>query len=222
MRMMTPPITAARLAKETGVSRRSLYRDIEALRSAGARIEGERGYGYTLREDNALRPQAFTRGELEAIALGLAEVRSMGDPYLAKEAASVLAKVIATLPDNLDQQLLHAISHVYRPDARLAPAPASELVREACWHENALHIAYADHTSAFSERKIYPLALMYTERTQTLLAWCCLRKEFRMFRLDRMSQVTWLEESFRPRRATLLRDYMNILESQAAGRIRPG
>ena len=41
MRVMAAPITAARLAEETGVSLRSLYRDIESLRLAGARIEGD-------------------------------------------------------------------------------------------------------------------------------------------------------------------------------------
>ena len=39
MRVMPAPITAARLAQETGVSLRSLYRDIDSLRAAGARIE---------------------------------------------------------------------------------------------------------------------------------------------------------------------------------------
>ena len=117
MRVMPAPITAARLVEETGVSLRSLYRDIDALRAAGARIEGERGYGYRLTEDYSLPPQTFDRAEIEAIALGLAEVRHMGDPALAKAAASVLAKVAATLPDDREQHLFHAISQVYRPDA---------------------------------------------------------------------------------------------------------
>ena len=115
MRVMPAPITAARLAEEMEVSLRSLYRDIDSLRAAGARIEGERGYGYRLVEDYALPPQTFERTEIEAIALGLAEVRHMGDPALAKAAASVLAKVAASLPDGREQQLLHAISQVYRP-----------------------------------------------------------------------------------------------------------
>ena len=66
MRVMPAPITAARLAGETGVSLRSLYRDIDSLRAAGARIDGERGYGYRLIEDYALPPQTFDRAEIEA------------------------------------------------------------------------------------------------------------------------------------------------------------
>ena len=34
MRVLPPPLTAQRLAEETGVSLRSLYRDIDSLRAA--------------------------------------------------------------------------------------------------------------------------------------------------------------------------------------------
>jgi biotin operon repressor len=119
MRVMAPPITAARLAEETGVSLRSLYRDIDSLRAAGARIEGERGYGYRLVEDYALPPQTFDRIEIEALVLGLGEVQYLGDPELAAAARSALAKVAATLPDEREQQMLHAVSQVYRPPGAL-------------------------------------------------------------------------------------------------------
>lgn len=208
MRMMPAPITAARLATETGISPRSLYRDIDALRAAGARIDGERGYGYRLIEDYALPPQTFDRVEIEAIALGLAEVRQMGDPALVQAAAAVLSKVAATLPDDRDQYLLHAVSQVYRPDAR-AGAPADiALIRDACWRELALAIRYTDRHGVASERTILPLAIMYTDRVMTVLAWCCRREAFRMFRGDRIAAAALSGGSFRPRRVTLLRDYL--------------
>lgn len=214
MRVMPAPITAARLADEMGVSLRSLYRDIDSLRAAGARIEGERGYGYRLIEDYALPPQTFDRTEIEAIALGLAEVRHMGDPALAKAAASVLAKVAATLPDDGEQHLFHAISQVYRPDGRYTPAPDIDTIRQACWREEALTIRYADKGRAVTERTILPLALVYSDRTLTLLAWCCLRAAFRMFRLERISELQTPGTSFRPRRAALLRDYLAELRER--------
>ncbi len=212
--MMPAPITAQRLAEETGVSLRSLYRDIYSLRAAGARIEGERGYGYRLIEDFALPPQTFERTEIEAIVLGLAEVRHMGDPALAAAAASVLAKVAATLPDEREQQLVHAISRVYRPDARYEVFDEIEALREACWQEEAVFIRYADKAGAATERTVLPLAVVYTERVLTLLAWCRLRDGFRMFRLDGIRALTRAGESFRPRRASLLREYLAELEGR--------
>jgi len=216
MRVMPAPITAARLAEQMEVSLRSLYRDIDSLRAAGARIEGERGYGYRLVEDYALPPQTFDRTEIEAIALGMAEVQHMGDPALARAAASVLAKVAATLPDEAEQHLFHAISQVYRPDARYDDLTHMETVRHACWHEQALDIRYADKGQAVTERTILPLAVVYTDKALTVLSWCCLREAFRMFRLERIISATTNGTSFRPRRASLLRDYLAELRARKA------
>ncbi len=216
MRVMPAPVTAARLAEETGVSLRSLYRDIDSLRAAGARIEGERGYGYRLIEDFALPPQTFDRAEIEAIALGMAQVRHMGDAQLAKAAVSVLAKVAATLPDGREQQLFHAISQVYRPDAPEHPAVDLNLIRDACWQEQALAITYADKAGEVTQRTILPLALVYTERTLMVLAWCEMRTAFRMFGVARIGAVKKTGGSFRPRRAALLRDYMGELRARGS------
>ncbi len=216
MREMPAPITASRLAEETEVSLRSLYRDIDSLRAAGARIEGERGYGYRLVEDYALPPQTFDRDEIEALVLGLGEVKRMGDPALAKAAASVLAKVAATLPDDREQHLFHAVSQVYRPEARLAAGLDMDLVRQACWREEALAIRYADKAGAISERTILPLAIVYTEGALTVLAWCCLREAFRMFRADGIRELRLAGTSFRPRRVVLLREYLAELRGREA------
>lgn len=215
MRVMAPPITAERLAAERGVSVRSIYRDIELLRLSGARIEGERGYGYRLIEDYALPPQTFDRLEIEAIAVGLGEVRHMGDPDLARAAEAVLAKVMATLPDDREQQLLHSISHVYRPSLRYGTFPHLQAIRQACWNEQEIEIAYSDQSGQASRRVIRPLALMYSDRVLTVLSWCCLRADFRMFRLDRIDAVEARGTSFRPRRASLLREYLARLSALA-------
>ena len=190
------------------MSLRSLYRDIDALRAAGARIEGERGYGYRLVEDPALPPQTLDQGEIEALALGLAEVRAMGDPTLAKAAESVLAKIAAILPDEREQQLVHTISRVFRPDPRYAATIDLAPIRAACWREEVMCIRYRDGEEVDSERKILPLALVYNNACITVLSWCCLRQDFRMFRTDRIADVRPEGTSFRPRRVTLLRDYL--------------
>ncbi|WP_332687852.1 helix-turn-helix transcriptional regulator, partial [Devosia sp.] len=208
MRFMPAPITAARLAEETEVSLRSLYRDIDSLRAAGARIEGERGYGYRLVEDYALPPQTFDRTEIEALALGLAQVRGMGDPALAKAANSALAKVAASLPDDREQQLVHAISQIYRPDSRIVADGPVALIREACWQEEAIEIGYTDKDGQVSERTILPLCFMYTDRKLLALAWCGLRNAYRMFDITRISRPMRTGQSFRPRRVVMLREYL--------------
>lgn len=214
MRTMAAPITAARLAEETGVSLRSLYRDIDALRAAGARIEGERGYGYRLLEDPALPPQTLDEAEIEALALGLAEVRALGDPGLARAAGSVLAKVAAILPGARERQLLHAIAQVFRPEPRYADMIDLSPLREACWREEAIRLGYVDRDGSQTDRVIWPLALVYNDACVTVLAWCCLRRDFRMFRSDRIATMVPEGASFRPRRVALLRDYVERLQHE--------
>lgn len=211
---MAPPITAIRLAEETEVSLRSLYRDIDSLRAAGARIEGERGYGYRLIEDYALPPQTFDRTEIEALALGLAEVGSMGDPSLAKAARSALSKIIATLPNDRDQQLVHAISQIYRPNARLQVDTNIDVVRQACWQEEVLEIKYTDKSGGYTRRTILPLCFMYTDSKLIVLAWCNMRHDYRMFDITRIERPTLTGRSFRPRRVSMLRDYLERLRAQ--------
>ena len=217
---MSAPITALRLAGDMGVSTRSLYRDIDALRAAGARIEGERGYGYRLLEDPALPPQTLDRDEIEVLTVALAEVRAWGDPALARAADSVLAKVAATLPDERERQLVHTIAHVFRPEPRYTGTEDLTPLRHACWREEAVRICYRDGAAGVTARRILPLALVYNETCVTILAWCCLREDFRMFRTDRMTDVRPDGTSFRPRRVTLLRAYVARLRERRTRRDR--
>lgn len=196
------------------MSVRSIYRDVESLREAGAEIGGERGFGYCLIEDGRLRPLAFSRIEIEALVLGLAEVRQMGDPALAEAAAAVLGKVAATLPSARQQQLLHAVSQVHRFEDRYAALPDMGLIREGCWREEALAISYTDKAGEATERTIWPLAIVYFDHMLVVLAWCCLREGFRIFRAERITAVESTGASFRPKRVALLRTYLAELRKR--------
>jgi predicted DNA-binding transcriptional regulator YafY len=210
-RMLPQPVTAARLAEETGVSERTLYRDIDALRAGGALIDGAAGVGYTLTEDPALPPQMFTRLEVEALVLGLAEVTLFGDPMLAKAAAEAQAKIIATLPDRIQRQAIHAVSRSYRFEPRKPTPPHLQLLREAAWDERAVDLRYTDVSGQVTERRIWPLGTVFLDHEVVCLAFCRLRQDFRRFKLLQMDKVTTTDESFRPRRVALLRDYLNQL-----------
>jgi predicted DNA-binding transcriptional regulator YafY len=208
LRRLPQPVTAARLAEETEVSERTLYRDIDTLRAGGALIDGAPGYGYTLTEDPALPPQMFTRLEVEALVLGLAEVRMAGDPALVQAAEAALAKIVATLPERVQRQAVHAVQQTYRFERRPAAPASLALIREACWDEEALDISYCDKADTETQRQIWPLSVVFLDRTLMLLAWCCLRQGFRRFHLHRILKAERTGISFRPRRVPLLRAFL--------------
>jgi predicted DNA-binding transcriptional regulator YafY len=216
LRTLPPPVTAGRLAAEAGVSERTLYRDVETLRAGGALIDGAPGFGYTLTEDPALPPQMFTRLEVEALVLGLAEVQQTGDEGLAGAAEAALAKIIATLPERVQRQALHAVLQVYRWNRPPDPPREIGLIREACWEERAIDIAYRDLGGAETRRRVWPLSVVFLDNAQMLLAWCCLRQDFRKFILSRISDVQTTGESFRPRRVPLLREFLDRMSGGRA------
>lgn len=213
LRRLPQPVTAAQLAAETEVSLRTLYRDIDALRSGGALIDGAAGLGYTLTEDPALPPQMFTRLEVEALVLGLAEVRLAGDAALAKAADMALAKITATLPERVQRQAIHATHQVYRYERRPPAPPHLALVREAAWDERALDITYAARDGGITRRRILPLSVVFLDRTLMCLAWCTLRQDYRRFHLSAMTDVSLTDDSFRPRRVEMLRAFLDQMRA---------
>ncbi len=215
LRSLEPPVTAERLAQDLNVSVRTIYRDIDVLRGLGAVIDGAAGFGFTLIEDVSLPPLAFEDDELEALVLGLRDVAVIGDPSLARAARSALAKITARVPQRQAHRLEHAVLDARRYLSPPIPTIDVAQLRAATWAEVAVEFSYVDARSAPSRRRVWPLGIVYLEASSVLSAWCHLRNDYRTFRLDRMSELAILEESFRPRRVSMLREHIDRLRREA-------
>ncbi|WP_284378511.1 helix-turn-helix transcriptional regulator [Amylibacter marinus] len=221
LRSIPAPVTAEVLAEGLEVSIRTVYRDIESLRAAGAVIDGEAGYGYSLTEDPALPPMMFSVDEVEALVLGLREVEQVGDPVLAQAAASVLAKVNAGLPQALQRTLEHSVlrakSFLPRPEINIDVAAFRRATRE----ERELEIDYVDAKGAITLRRIQPLAIIYADAKLVAVAMCLLRDDFRAFRLDRIVGFRETGQGFSPRRVAMLRAALAQFRGEVGGDSRP-
>jgi predicted DNA-binding transcriptional regulator YafY len=209
------PVSGAVLATETGVSIRTLYRDIATLQGQGAPIEGEPGMGYVLRPGFMLPPLMFSDEEIEALMLGSRWVAGRADGKLALAARNALAKIAAVLPDDLRNEL-DASSLLVAPGQNF-PAETVDLsvIRKAIRSERKLGIAYEDAQGAVSERLVWPFALGFFDRVRVVVAWCELRQDFRHFRTDRMSGLSPTDTRYPRRRQILLKEW------REAEKIRP-
>lgn len=221
LRRLPAPVTAARLAGETGVSPRQLYRDIATLRAGGALIDGAAGLGYTLTEDPALPPQSFSRLEIEALRLAVESLAGIGDEDLVHAGRDALARIVATLPERQARQAMHAITRCFlqTPDRR-PPCVDPALIRAACWDERAMLIDYLDLNNQSTRRVIWPLGLSYSDRSLMLLAQCRLRMDFRVFHMNRIAAASLTSDSFRPHRVALVRQYAQARRERCAGAAR--
>ena len=212
------PKTSGQLAGDLGVSARTVHRDIDALRGLGAVIDGEAGFGFTLIEDATLPPLGFTDDELEALVLGLREVQVIGDPALSDAAGTALRKLQGRLPQRQSHRLSHAVLSATRFERPAVPTIAVGELRQAAWDERAVEFAYTDAKGDNTRRRVRPLSIVYMDRASVLLGWCCLRQDFRVFRLDRMQEMTVTEDSFRPHRVPLLRDALAQIRAKQSHR----
>jgi predicted DNA-binding transcriptional regulator YafY len=201
------PVAGATLARELGVSLRTLYRDIASLQAQGADVAGEAGLGYLLRPGFMLPPLMFNVEEIEALALGSRWVAARADTPLAGAALNALAKIAAVLPADLSATLDQPALLV-GPGAPIAAGDAElPAIRQAIRAERKLSVAYVDGAGTSTERTIWPLALAFFDRSRVVVAWCETRQAFRHFRTDRIDALEMMEARYPRRRAALLREW---------------
>jgi len=188
--------TALWLAERLEVSERTIYRDIKDLMLSGVNIEGEAGVGYVVRRGFDLPPLMFSKEEISALTLGARIVESWADPSLATAAQSVLSKIETVLPDELKDST--GQTRLFAPMTQIRPDVASRmaLVRVATDERKKLILDYSDAKQQVTQRTIWPLGLFFWGAVWTIGAWCELRQSFRIFRLDRIQEITVLEECF--------------------------
>ena len=201
------PVSGAALAEATGVSLRTLYRDIEALKAQGAHIDGEAGVGYVLRPGFMLPPLMFSEEEIEAIVLGSRWVHQRADRSLADAAANVLAKIGAVLPKDL-RETLDDSGLLIGPGEPIAAGDAElPKIRLAIRTERKLKLSYRDQNDRASGRTVWPFALGFFDKVRVVVAWCELRQDYRHFRTDRIAALTLIDKRYPRRRQAMLKEW---------------
>ena len=100
-------------------------------------------------------------------------------------------------------------------DSRYNSGRGNDWVKKTCAQRETLRIAYVAETGVPTERAIWPIAMAFYERRQTVAAWCELRSAFRHFRTDRITALTVTGERYPRRRAELVKAWrreMNFSE----------
>lgn len=214
LRAASGPMTAAQLAEQLEVTVRTVYRDIASLQASRVPIEGAAGLGYFLRQGFDLPPLMFTQDEIEAILIGALLIKRTGDPGLQAAAEGVLSKLSVALPAHLKDHL--DLAPVYVSPAGAATPKLFDLdaMREAIRDRRKIRLRYVDVDGNATERVVLPLAIAYFVEVTLLCGWCELRQGQRNFRLDRIQQMTPLEDSFAADHARLMQEWLAATQYQ--------
>ncbi len=215
LRRHRKPVTADAIAEELEMSKRTIYRDIATLMAQRVPIRGEAGIGYVLDGGFDLPPLMLTTDEVEAAVLGAQWVKAQGDRALSRAADDLIAKLVATVPESLRGLVLE-------PVVAASPRWGEEQVERIdmtqlrlwCRRGMKLDLDYGDEAGRRSQRTVWPFLVGYRDAARVVFAWCELRTDFRMFRIDRIEGSAFREERYPDRPAALRNRWQKGLEAK--------
>ncbi|MCR6722438.1 MAG: WYL domain-containing protein [Chitinophagaceae bacterium] len=89
------------------------------------------------------------------------------------------------------------------------------LLRQALVEKRAVRMRYySAYKDEATDRDAEPIGLLYYSMSWHLIAWCRLRNDYRDFRLDRIKQISLLDEVFNDDSHPSLQEYMQQLRSE--------
>ena len=193
------------LADLLGCHRRTVYRDLEALQSAGFPLYSDQEEGrsrwHLIETARQSIPIPFSMTELMALYFSRDWLRALENTVFHESLDSLFNKIKTTLPPDTDRYL-----ETFRRSVKVGSQPHKhygafretlDQVNQAILGQNVLQIDYFTMSrKRQSRRTIAPYRLWFFDGTFYLIAYCYRRRDVRVFAVDRIRAIEVLEESY--------------------------
>lgn len=195
-------ISAVKLAEMFEVTTRTIYRDIDTINQAGIPVVAYPGVngGISIMEDYKIGKKFFTASDIITLLIGLG---SISKALTGNELVTALTKVKSLIPEDqfkdieLKSNQIAVDLTAWAGNKHLQKN--IEIIKRALNENRYLHFHYFDGQGNSSERKVEPYQLVLKATHWYLQAYCLHRQDFRVFKLIRISELTWEDELFIPR-----------------------
>ena len=204
-------LTIDDLAKRTGVSTRTIRRDLEALQESGFPLydEVDDNKRYWMLEAKAFKrldDTGFTLAELSALYFSRTLVEVLAATPFQQDVVSAFDKLAAALTPGMKQFLDRLPLVIQAKGARSAKPASAKAEREhiarlldATLHHRRATMNYFSMSSGVEkEYVIEPYRMVYSAGGMYLFAFVPAYKEFRTFSVDRIRKLSLHEERFTP------------------------
>lgn len=189
-----PKVTSAELAKKYEISPRTVMRYIDAINESGVPIVTYRGRsgGYGIIDKYKITASFLTKEEYERILSAL-------DALPPDKVISSITDKLKGLQSTQSARLTESDKVVI--DTEFSPAFKNKFnILQQSIKENVLtQISYVDKFGESTNRRIEPLTFIFKEGFWYIYAYCNTRKDFRFFKINRISGITPLLQHFQPR-----------------------
>ena len=187
--------TALELAERFEVSRRTINRDIENLCKAGIPIQTSQGAGggISIMEGFAMERTLLTSKDMKMILAGLRSLDSVSGSHYYGQLMEKIKPGSSDIVTGSDAILIDLSS--WNKDAI---APKVSFIQDAIEERTILAFDYYA-PSGDSHREIEPYYLIFKWSSWYVYGFCLMRHDFRMFKLNRMSEIRCMERHFEMR-----------------------
>jgi predicted DNA-binding transcriptional regulator YafY len=185
-------VSARELAARFGVSTRTIYRDIDVLSSAGVPVYTIQGHGggIALLENFALGKTLISERESESLLLALKTLKATQYP----EIDMVLDKLGAVFKNCAAADWVEVDFSAWGSK----PNESNKFcdIREAILGRKRISFDYVNAGGGRGHRTVEPLRLIFKAQAWYLWGYCLNRREYRVFRISRIKNMTVTDELF--------------------------
>ncbi|BAH43818.1 putative transcriptional regulator [Brevibacillus brevis NBRC 100599] len=186
---------AKQLASEFGVSTRTIMRDMQELSALGVPFYSEVGPngGYKMLNERMLPPVAFTEGEALAVFFASHALRHYANLPFEAETDSVLRKFYSYMSEDIRDRIdrMRERFDLVTP-MRHTSTPYLSLLLDAAIDQKVVRIEYESKQDK-RLRDVQPIGIYASNGFWYCPAYCFHRRDFRLFRCDRVRSVELIE-----------------------------
>lgn len=193
-------VTNQELQQQFGIGRRTIYRDLQSLATAGIPVVNENGEGYSLMEGYRVQPPRFSQEEMLSLLVAEKIMQQHETSVLRRSFETAMIKIRASFLRHQKMELLlleDKISfNLYaRPGSYLSNI-IDQLVNGILTMK-AVIINYRKLNEQEADtRKVEPIGVYFHNHYWYVMAFCQLRQDYRVFRLDRIQSIRLTPEGF--------------------------
>lgn len=191
------------LAERLEVHPRTVRRDVDRLRQLGYPVHASSGVagGYAFRAGQALPPLLLDDDEALAVSIALRTATAGAVGGIEEPALRALVKLEQAMPARLRKRV-DALRSVIVPLDRTGPVVAATVLATlatACRDQLRTGFRYEDAQGRSAQRSVEPQGVVHTGERWYLVAWDCVRSDWRTFRIDRIVGSPQVGAHFAPR-----------------------
>lgn len=208
-------ITASFIAGRFETSLRTIYRDINTLKSAGIPVIGDPGIGYSIMEGYRLPPVMFNEGEALSLLTAEKFMANTVDYKTHQHYSDAMTKIKAILRSSEKQALdvLNDSITITRYKSEKHKPYLQDLFKSIASFK-VLKISYQKADGTSSNRIVEPLGCYHQSNFWYLVGFCQEKCDYRTFKINRIQDLIILDETFKKHKINL----QNYLEEQARKR----